>query len=59
VLSKNGGVRGFTSWMGFTSWQGSGAAATHGAFVLSNGLRSTRIGMNAIRELLAPLDQPP
>jgi len=45
--------------MGFTSWQGSGAAATHGAFVLSNGLRSTRIGMNAIRELLAPLDQPP
>lgn len=59
VLSKNGGVRGFTSWMGFTSWQGSGAAATHGAFVLSNGLRSTRIGMNAMRELLAPLDQPP
>jgi CubicO group peptidase (beta-lactamase class C family) len=59
VLNKNGGVRGFTSWMGFTSWQGSGAAATHGAFVLSNGLRSTRIGMNAMRELLAPLDQPP
>src|SRR5262249_3088956 len=38
VLNKNGGVRSFTSWMGFTSWQGSGAAATHGAFVLSNGL---------------------
>jgi CubicO group peptidase (beta-lactamase class C family) len=58
VLNKNGGVRGFTSWMGFTSWQGAGIAATHGAFVLSNGLRSTRIGMNAMRALLAPLDQP-
>lgn len=52
VLSKNGGVRGFTSWMGFTSWQGSGAAATHGVFVLSNGLRSTKIGMDTMRELL-------
>src|SRR5262245_28840231 len=41
--------------MRFTSWQGSGAAARQGVFVLSNGLRSTRIGMNAMRELLAPL----
>src|SRR5262245_63361210 len=59
VLSKNGSVRGFRSWMGFTSWQGSGAAATHGAFVLSNGLRSTQIGTETMRELLAAAGQNP
>jgi beta-lactamase class C len=52
VLNKNGGVHGFTSWMGFMGWQGTGTASTHGAFVLSNGLPSTRIGMNAMKTLL-------
>jgi beta-lactamase class C len=52
VVSKNGGVPGFTSWMGFTPWQGTGAPSTHGAFVLHNGPRSTGIGVNAMKLLL-------
>jgi len=52
VLSKNGGVAGFTSWMGFTSWQGTGAPSSHGAFVLSNSPASTRIGNEAMKLLL-------
>ena len=52
VLSKDGAVRGFTSWMGYTGWQGTGAPATHGVFVLSNALESARIGRRAMRTLL-------
>ena len=52
VLNKNGGVAGFTSWMGFTQWQGTGKPSSHGAFVLSNGPRSTAIGMNTMKLLL-------
>jgi len=52
VLNKNGGVAGFTSWMGFTRWQETGKPSTHGVFVLSNGLRSTPIGMNTLKLLL-------
>ncbi|MPZ37457.1 MAG: serine hydrolase [Rhizobiales bacterium] len=52
VLSKNGGVPGFTSWMGFTKWQGTGAPSSHGVFVLHNGPRSTGIGTNAMKLLL-------
>jgi CubicO group peptidase (beta-lactamase class C family) len=52
VLNKNGGVAGFTSWMGFTRWQGTGPASSHGAFVLSNGPASTRLGVSAMRTLL-------
>jgi CubicO group peptidase (beta-lactamase class C family) len=51
VLNKNGGVAGFTSWMGFTGWQGTGAASSHGVFVLSNSPVSTRMG-NTIMKLL-------
>ena len=53
VLSKNGGVPGFTSWMGFSKWQGTDAPASHGVFVLHNGPRSTSIGMNAMKLLLS------
>jgi CubicO group peptidase (beta-lactamase class C family) len=52
VLNKNGGVAGFTSWMGFTQWQGTGKPSPHGVFVLSNGPRSTAIGMNTMKLLL-------
>lgn len=53
VLSKNGGVPGFTSWMGFTKWQRTGAPASCGVFVLHNGPRSTGIGQNAMKLLLS------
>jgi beta-lactamase class C len=53
MLSKNGGVPGFTSWIGFAKWQGTGAPASHGVFVLRNGPRSTGIGMNAMKQLLS------
>jgi beta-lactamase class C len=36
VLQKNGGVRGFNSWMGFESWAETGSASRTGVFVLSN-----------------------
>jgi hypothetical protein len=52
VLNKNGGVAGFTAWMGFTQWQGTGKPSPHGVFVLSNGPRSTAIGMNTMKLLL-------
>jgi beta-lactamase class C len=53
VLTKNGGVPGFTSWIGFTKWQGTGAPASHGVFVLRNGPLSTGIGMSAMQLLLS------
>jgi beta-lactamase class C len=53
VVSKNGGVAGFTSWMGFTSWQGTGAPSSHGVFVLSNSPASTRLGASAMKLLLS------
>jgi hypothetical protein len=53
LLTKNGGVPGFTSWIGFTKWQGTGAPASHGIFVLCNAPRSTGIGMNAMQLLLS------
>jgi beta-lactamase class C len=52
VVSKNGGVPGFTSWMGFSSWQGTGAPSSHGLFVLSNSPASTRLGNAAMKLLL-------
>lgn len=52
VLSKNGGVAGFSSWMGFTRWQGTGAPSRYGVFVLSNGHDSTKLGRNIMKQLL-------
>jgi CubicO group peptidase (beta-lactamase class C family) len=36
ILSKNGGVNGFSSWMGFVQWAESGTPSPLGAFVLTN-----------------------
>lgn len=52
VLNKNGGVRGFTSWMGFSAWQGTNTPSPAGLFVLANGPVATPLGMQAMRRLL-------
>jgi beta-lactamase class C len=52
VVSKNGGVAGFSSWMGFTAWQGTGTPSTHGVLVLSNSHVSTRMGHTIMKLLL-------
>ncbi|WP_454914761.1 serine hydrolase domain-containing protein [Xanthobacter sediminis] len=52
VLNKNGGVRGFTSWMGFAAWQGTGKPSPHGVFALANGPVATPLGQRAMRMLL-------
>jgi CubicO group peptidase (beta-lactamase class C family) len=52
VLSKNGGVAGYSSWMGFKQWQGTGLPSSHGLFVLSNGHDSTKLGKELMRKLL-------
>jgi beta-lactamase class C len=39
VLSKNGGVAGYTSWMGFQSWVENAEQSPVGAFALTNGIR--------------------
>jgi CubicO group peptidase (beta-lactamase class C family) len=52
VLSKNGGVAGYSSWMGFARWQGTGAPSPYGVFVLSNGHDSTRLGRAVMNQLL-------
>lgn len=52
ILSKNGGVAGFSSWMGFARWQGTGAPSPYGVFVLSNGHDSTKLGRNVMKQLL-------
>ena len=52
VLSKNGGVAGFSSWMGFTRWQGTGASSLRGVFVLNNAHDATKLGRNIMKQLL-------
>lgn len=52
VLNKNGGVRGFTSWMGFSAWQGTGKPSPLGLFVLANGPVATPLGIRAMGMLL-------
>jgi hypothetical protein len=52
VLSKNGGVAGFSSWMGFTRWQGTGAPSLRGVFVLNNAHDATKLGRNIMKQLL-------
>lgn len=52
VLNKNGGVRGFSSWMGFASWQDTGKPSPHGVFALCNAHVATPLGLRAMRMLL-------
>jgi hypothetical protein len=53
-LTKNGGVKGFSSWMGFGRWAGSGSPAKTGLFVLANAPRTADvIGARALRALLS------
>ncbi|MFG1427522.1 serine hydrolase [Roseixanthobacter glucoisosaccharinicivorans] len=52
VLTKDGGVAGFTAWMGFSAWQGSGKPSGEGVFVLCNGPSATPVGVRAMKLLL-------
>lgn len=53
LLTKDGAVAGFTAWMGFLAWRGTGAPSPYGVFVLCNGPPAARLGMEAMRRILA------
>ena len=54
VLSKDGGVQGFTSWMGFESWvqNGANAPSGNGVVVLSAGHIASPVGQKIMSTLL-------
>jgi hypothetical protein len=54
VLSKDGGVPGFTSWMGFESWvqNGANAPSENGVMVLSAGHFASPVGQQIMSLLL-------
>ena len=52
VLSKNGGVGGFTSWMGFQNWIGTNQPSPTGVFVLTNSPGATYLGVAAMQFVL-------
>lgn len=54
VLSKDGGVQGFTSWMGFESWvqNGANAPSGNGVVVLSAGHIASAVGQKIMSTLL-------
>jgi beta-lactamase class C len=54
VLSKDGGVPGFTSWMGFESWveNGANAPSGNGVMVLSAGSNASPVGQKIMATLL-------
>ncbi|MGR4065154.1 MAG: hypothetical protein ACLQPV_06870 [Vulcanimicrobiaceae bacterium] len=51
-LTKNGGVKGFSSWMGFQSWARSGSPSTIGTFVLANAPKAADVVGNRIMRAL-------
>lgn len=54
VLSKDGGVPGFSSWMGFESWvqNGANAPSCNGVVVLSAGALASPVGQKIMSTLL-------
>jgi beta-lactamase class C len=54
VLSKDGGVPGFTSWMGFENWvqNGANAPSGNGVVVLSAGQIASPVGQKIMSKLL-------
>jgi len=54
VLSKDGGVPGFSSWMGFESWvqNGANAPSSNGVMVLSAGSLASPVGQKIMSTLL-------
>jgi hypothetical protein len=54
VLSKDGGVPGFTSWMGFESWVANGKAnpSGNGVVVLAAGPNASAVGRGIMRTIL-------
>lgn len=53
LVTKDGGVAGFSAWMGFLAWQGTGAPSPFGVFALSNGPLAPALGLEAMRRILA------
>jgi beta-lactamase class C len=56
LLTKNGGVGGFSSWLSFQSWVGTGKPSPIGAFVLTNNAgksnAATEVGSKVMTALL-------
>jgi beta-lactamase class C len=52
VLSKDGGVHGFTSWMGFESWVEVGEPSRNGVVVLAAGQEASHAGKKIMEHLL-------
>lgn len=53
ALTKNGGVRGFSSWMGFERWIDSGSPSRAGVFALANAPKAADVLGNRVFALLA------
>ncbi len=53
TLTKNGGVKGFSSWMGFEDWVGTGSPSPLGVVALANAPHiADRVGMRVYRSLV-------
>lgn len=53
ILTKNGGVTGFSSWMAFEAWAGTGRPARLGVVVLANGPKAADVvGRRVLRMLM-------
>lgn len=54
IVSKDGGVAGFTAWIALEQKSSSTAASTRGVFVLTNGPDAVKLGHQAMSRILPP-----
>lgn len=54
IVSKDGGVAGFTSWIALEQRPSVGSASPRGLFILTNGPDATTLGRQAFARLIAP-----
>jgi beta-lactamase class C len=54
IVSKDGGVAGFTSWIAFEQRPSLGTASPRGLFILTNGPDATTLGARALAKLVPP-----
>ena len=58
IVSKDGGVAGFTSWIALEQRPAPGTASPRGLFILTNGPDATTLGKQAFGYLIPPASAP-
>ena len=58
IVSKDGGVAGFTSWIALEQRPAPGTASPRGLFILTNGPDATTLGKRAFGYLIPPASAP-